>query len=284
MEDNELEFLLDTMIWSFSRLQSFYNCKYEWKMHYIECNKSENGFFGEYGSLMHKILELYENGELSLFDLNEYYEGHFNECVPHDAPPNKYVDIRQQYFDKGLDYLNNIDLDLNNYEILGVEKKVEFEIDGKHFVGFIDLLVRDNTTKEVIIIDHKSASIKILKSGKISKSDQQHFLDFQRQLYLYSIPVLKEYGSISKLKWNMFKDKKWIEIPWKQNGYEEAIQWAKDTIKLIENEKEWYPNQDYYYCNYLCGQRNHACEFKQKPVKKEQEDDRYYNPETESFE
>lgn len=284
MEDNELEFLLDTMTWSFSRLQSFYNCKYEWKLHYVECNRSENSFFGEYGSLMHKILEMYETGELSLFDLNEYYEGRFNEYVPHDAPPNKFVDIRQSYFDKGLDYLNNIDLDLEDYDVLGVERKVEFEIAGKHFVGFIDLLVRNKKTKEIIIVDHKSASIKILKSGKISKSDQQHFLDFQRQLYLYSIPVLKEYGPVSKLRWNMFKDKKWIEISWEQDGYDEAIQWAKNTIGLIENEKEWCPNQDYYYCNYLCGQRNHACEFKPQPVKKEQEDDRYYNPETESFE
>ena len=56
----------------------------------MDCNKSENGFFGEYGSLIHKILEKYEKGELSLFELNDYYEEHFSEDVPHDAPPNKY--------------------------------------------------------------------------------------------------------------------------------------------------------------------------------------------------
>ena len=66
MED-ELDFILDTMTWSFSRLNAFYNCAYEFYLHYIECNKSENGFFGEYGSLIHKILEKYEKGELSLF-------------------------------------------------------------------------------------------------------------------------------------------------------------------------------------------------------------------------
>ena len=246
------------MTWSFSRLNAFYNCAYEFYLHYIECNKSENGFFGEYGSLIHKILEKYEKGELSLFELNEYYEEH---------------------------YLNNIDLDLEKYEILGVEKKVEFKINDKNFVGYIDLLVKDKETGEIIIIDHKSASIKILKSGKISKSDQQHFLEFKRQLYLYSIPVIKEYGSVSKLKWNMFKDQKWIEIPWVQEEYEEAIQWAKDTLELIENEKEWRPNPDYYYCNYLCGQRNHACEYKPQPTRKKNEENiRSYNPETDSYE
>ena len=283
--DEELDFILDTMTWSFSRLNSFYNCQYEWYLHYVQCNKSENGFFGEYGSLIHKILEKYEKGELSLFELNQYYEDHFDADVPHNAPPNKFVDIRQSYYEKGMDYFDNIDLDLGKYEVLGVEKKVEFTIVGKDFVGYIDLLVRDKETGEIIIIDHKSASIKILKNGNISKSDQQHFLDFKRQLYLYGIQVLKEYGTVSKLKWNMFKDQKWIEIPWVQSEYEEAIQWAEDTLKLIESEKEWSPKQDFYYCNYLCGQRNHACEYKPQPVsKKVEEDDRHYNPETDSFE
>lgn len=283
--DEELDFILDTMTWSFSRLNSFYNCQYEWYLHYVQCNKSENGFFGEYGSLIHKILEKYEKGELSLFELNQYYEDHFDADVPHNAPPNKFVDIRQSYYEKGMDYFDNIDLDLEKYEVLGVEKKVEFTIAGKDFVGYIDLLVRDKETGEIIIIDHKSASIKILKNGNISKSDQQHFLEFKRQLYLYSIQILKEYGTVSKLKWNMFKDQKWIEIPWSQSEYEEAIKWAEDTLKLIESEKEWSPKQDFYYCNYLCGQRNHACEYKPQPVsKKAEEDDRHYNPETDSFE
>ena len=183
----ELDFLLDTMTWSFSRLNSYYNCTYEWRLHYLECNKSENGFFGEYGSLIHTILEKYAKGELSLFDLNQYYEEHFNEYVPHDAPPNKYVDIRQSYYDKGIEYLNNIDLYLEKYEILGVEKEVNFRIGDKDFVGYIDLLVRDKETNEIVIIDHKSASIKILKNGNISKSDQQHFLEFKRQLYIQSL-------------------------------------------------------------------------------------------------
>ena len=249
-------------MWSFSRLNSFYNCPYEFYLHYILCNSSQSNFFGEYGSLIHKILEKYEKAELSLFELNQYYEDHFNDAIPHDAPPNKYIDIRQSYFDKGMDYLDNIDLDFSQYEILGVEKKVEFELFGKKFIGFIDLLVRDKNNGEIEIIDHKSASIKILKNGNISKSDQQHFLDFKRQAYLYSIPIIKEYGKVSKLKWNMFKDRRWIEIPWKQEEYDEAIHWVKKTLELIEKETEWAPNPDVYYCRYLCGQRNNACEYK----------------------
>lgn len=284
--ENELDFLLDTMTWSFSRLNSFYNCRYEWKLRYIDCNKSENGFFGEYGSLIHKILEKYEKGELSLFELNDYYEEHFSKSVPHDAPPNKYVDIKQSYYEKGLDYFNNIDLDLDKYEILGVEKEVRFQIAGKDFVGYIDLLLKEKETGKIIILDHKSASIKTLKNGKVSKSDQEHVREFIRQLCLYAIPIIEEYGHVDELWWNLFKDRNWLKMPFKKEDYDEAIQWAKDTLALIENEREWLPNNSSsYYCSYLCGQRNHACEYKPQPISnKSAEDNRHYNPETDSYE
>lgn len=285
MED-ELDFLLDTMTWSFSRLNSFYNCPYEWKLRYIDCNKSENGFFGEYGSLIHKILEKYEKGELSLFELNDYYEEHFSENVPHDAPPNKYVDIKQSYYEKGLDYFNNIDLDLDKYEVLGVEKEVRFQIAGKDFVGYIDLLLKEKETGKIIILDHKSASIKILKNGKVSKSDQEHVREFIRQLCLYAIPVIEEYGHVDELWWNLFKDKNWLKMPFNKEDYNEAIQWAEDTLTLIENEKDWLPNNSSsYYCNYLCGQRNNACEYKIKLYSNKNDvNNKYYNPEEDKFE
>ena len=67
---------------------------------------------------------------------------------------------------------------------------------------------------------------------------------------------------------------------------QDAIQWAEDTLKLIETEKEWLPdNSSSYYCNYLCGQRNHACEYKpQLSSKSNTQDNLHYNPETDSYE
>ena len=252
----------------------------------MDCNKSENGFFGEYGSLIHKMLEKYEKGELSLFELNDYYEEHFSESVPHDAPPNKYVDIKQSYYEKGLDYFNNIDLDLDKYEVLGVEKEVRFQIAGKDFVGYIDLLLKEKETGKIIILDHKSASIKILKNGKVSKSDQEHVREFIRQLCLYAIPIIEEYGHVDELWWNLFKDKNWLKMPFNKEDYDEAIQWAEDTLTLIENEKDWLPNNSSsYYCNYLCGQRNNACEYKIKLYSNKNDvNNKYYNPEEDKFE
>ena len=250
------------MLWSFSRLNAFYNCPYEWRLHYIENNKGIGSFFGQFGSFVHKILEMYAKEELSLFELSQYYEDNFWLEVTFDAPPNKFVDIRQSYYDKGLDYLNNIDLITDGYDVLGVEKEVRFKIGGYDMIGYIDLLLREKSTGKIIILDHKSASIKFLKNGKVSKADQKHVREFIRQLCLYAIPVIEEYGRVDELWWNLFKDRKWLKMSWTLEDHNEAIKWASDTIELIRKETAWLPNPDYYYCHYLCGQRENACEYK----------------------
>ncbi len=244
------------MRWSFSRLNSFYNgCPYEWYKQYIECEPGHQGFYGAAGGFSHSILEKYAKHELDVWDLSPYFEEHFAENVPQDAPPNKYKDLKQDWFEKVLDYFDNIDLPIDQYEIVGVEKQVEFTIDKYPFIGFIDLLLRDPADGKLILCDHKSSSIKVLKSGEISKSDQEHFRSFKRQQYLYSKAVIEEYGndSVKELWWNMFRDRNWIKIPFDQADYQDAQEWALDTIHKIEQETEWRPNPEYWYCNYLCG-------------------------------
>lgn len=273
-------FIIDGMLWSFSRLNSFYNCPHEWYEKYIMCQYGENGFFGEFGNCCHKVLEKYAKGEITIFEISQEYEKQFSETVVHDAPPNKYVDIKQSYFDKGMDYFDNIDLDFDKYEILGVEKEIRFKIGDKDFIGYIDLLLREKETGKIIILDHKSASIKFLKNGNVSKTDQPHVKEFIRQLCLYAIPTIEEYGKVDELWWNLFKERIWLKIPWTEEAQEEAVKWAKDTIALIENEKDYPCRQDYYYCWNLCSQRNNACPYKPQPISK-RTDTEYYNPENE---
>jgi len=277
--NEETNFIIDTMTWSFSRLNSFDNCQREWYLHYIE----EDGevlpsFYAEYGSFNHEILEKYAKGELSLFDLCDYYEQHYFETVVTKAPYNKYSDIGQKYYDKGMEYYENIDLDLDNYEILGVEKEIKFEIGGYQIVGYIDLLLRDKQTGEITILDHKSATIKILKSGKVSKTDQSHFEEFKRQLYMYAVPILEEYGRVDYLEWNLFKDQNHIKIPFNNVEFEETKKWVVDTIEHIKDEVLWLPKDKCdYYCNNLCGCRD-RCEVSNY------RDDSYFNPEEFDYE
>ncbi|WP_249311916.1 RecB family exonuclease [Congzhengia minquanensis] len=260
---NKDSFIIDSMVWSFSRLSSYHQCPYGWRLKYVDCVEGDENFFAQYGSLMHEILEKYEKEELSIFEISQYYENRFNDVVTCDAPPNPYIDIKQSYYDKGLDYLDNIDLDLENYEVLGVEKEVTFKIFDYEMVGYIDLLLKDKIKGDIIVLDHKSGSVNFKKNGEISSSEKEHILGFKRQLYLYSIGVIEEYGVKPKyLKWNLFKDRNWLTFEFKDEEFKEAKKWAEDTIKSIEQETSWFPNPQKYFCNNLCDMRNCACEYK----------------------
>ena len=262
-EYNCEDFIIASMKWSFSRLNSFCNgCRYEWKRHYIDCEPSKQGFYGAGGGFAHKILEKYAKRELDIWDLSQYFEENFAAEVPYDAPPNKYKDLRQDWYDKVIEYFDNIDLPIDKYEVVGVEKQLDFVIDKYPFIGFIDLFLKDPEDGKFILCDHKSSSIKVLRNGSISKSDQEHFLAFKRQQYLYCKPIIEQYGKgcVKELWWNMFKDHVWIKIPFDDNEYEEALAWALDTIHEIEKETEWPPNPQQFYCWYLCGMN--GCEYK----------------------
>lgn len=269
MSDND--FIFSTMTWSFSRLNV--TCPYEFYLNYIECNDSIDSFFGQYGTFCHKILEMYAKGELSEFELPMYYEDHFDEEVWMDAPYNKYKDLKEDYYNKGYEYFMNPNLSLEKYDILGVEKEVRFKVGDMDMVGYIDLLLREKDTGRIIVFDHKSASLKVLKSGQISKTDAAHFLEFKRQLYLYSKAVIEEYGHVDELRWNMYKDCKTISIPWVEEEYHEALEWATNAAQTLKNTSEWLPKEPCggydYYCNNLCGQREN-CIYNKREEKEEE--------------
>ena len=265
-------FIIDTMRLSFSRCN--YSCLYEFYLHYIECNEGTDSFFGQYGTFCHLILQKYAEGELGLFELASYYEDHFDEEVWMDAPYIKGGDLKENYFYKGLEFFENLEPFLDNYEVLGVEKEIHFTVGGHNFIGFIDLLLREKDTQRIVIWDWKSGSLKLLKNGKVSgaKKEQEHFMEFKRQLYLYSIPIIEEYGHVDALHWGLFKDGNNIEIPWDKKEFEEAVSWVEKQIQNLYDRDEWPPKDDAsdkdYYCRNICGQREN-CEYCQPESEEE---------------
>lgn len=257
MEDNS--FILDSFTWSFSRINSFSGgCKKEWKEHYIDCEDLIDSFDGQCGGITHKTLEKYFKGELSEFDLYTYFEENYPKEVTYPCP---YPSGDSKY-PKILNYFENFSFDHNKYEVLGVEKEIKIKLRDKYdVVGYIDLLLKNKETGEIILCDHKTSTIKVLKNGNISKTDAEHFLAFKRQQYLYSYAVLQEYKRVDILEWNMVKDGTMIKIPWSKEEMDEVLDWAYNTIVAIEKENEYPTNPDYYYCHNLCSVREN-CPYK----------------------
>ncbi len=236
------------MTWSFSRLNSFYTCPYCWAMNYIfRREDSMQNAFAQYGTLCHEILEKFAKNQLMIWDLVDEFKKSFEFMITNDFPPNKYVDLRNSYYKQGIDYFINFN-GFSNYEIISVEEEVKLKIEDYEFTGFIDLVVRDKTDNKIIVIDHKS------KSSFKNKEEQK---EYTRQLYLYSSFIKQKYKEYPKqLKFNMFRKKKWVIIPFKLKDLEEAKEWMLKTIDKISKTKEFPVIEDDFFGQYLCNFRH----------------------------
>lgn len=259
MTPEQIRTIIDLMEFSFSRVNSFYKCLYGAYLHYIEGLEEQDNAFGQYGRFLHEIDEMILKRELDILAAPQYYIDHYKERVTCDFPPNAYVDLGEKAYEDGLAYLNSLTFDFDRYEILSVEKEYHFKVGEYPFHGFIDLLLKDRKTDEIIIVDNKSSQFKYLKDGSLSKAKdtQAHFDEFKKQLYLYSIPVIEEYGKVDKLAWNMMRDQRIISIPFDNKEFEESKQWAIDTINKLKEEELWLPDtKNTFYCRFICGQSN----------------------------
>lgn len=246
--------LIDDMTWSFSRVDSYADCPYKWKLKYIRRLKSKEMFYSSYGKFAHKLIEQFYNGELSRDDLLMAFLSGFGKEVkgtrPKETTLEKYINWGARYFREFQPF---------PYKMLSVEKDVEFSIEDKKFVGFIDFVGLDESDGEIVIIDHKSGDIKPRSTrGRYTQGDAA--LDHKlRQLYLYSIPIEAEYGKTPKeLCFNCYRTGQFIREKFDPVAYDKAKKWALDTIETIRDDSDFEASPDFFKCQWICGLSDHC--------------------------
>lgn len=245
--------LIDKMKWSYSRIGTYDSCPHGFFLKYIDGIKGEDKFYSSYGSFVHKIIEQhYIEGLTSDQMLTRFLDG-FSDNVKGKRPKQSTVN---GYIEKGKYYFKNFkEFPFNP---VATELKVEFEIGGVSFIGFIDFLgERDG---EFYIVDNKSRELKP-RSCKGQPTAKDAELDVMlRQLYLYSEGVKQKFGKYPKaLCFNCFKNGEFIIEPFCDEKLEEAKAWALESIRQISEDDEFYPQYDYFYCNWICDAAS-ACE------------------------
>jgi hypothetical protein len=258
---NPYSFMLDGMVFSFSKLSTYHRCPYNFYLQYIKQLEQEENAFAQYGSFMHELLEKYAKDEILIFELLDEYKKKYNEKVTHDFPPNKYVILADTYYENGENYFSEFE-GFNDYEMLEVEKEVHFKIDKYPFVGYIDLIAK-NKDGEIEVIDHKSKKLSQPRKSTwedIKKRRKSELYEYLRQLYIYCIPLIEqEKIEPEYLCFNSFRENKFIKIPFDKEDYEESKQWALNIIKQIYADEYMdvtYDND--FFCDYICGVR-HYC-------------------------
>lgn len=240
------------MTFSFSRVNCYHQCPYQFYCHYIEKEDGLDNFWAQSGGFVHRLLEGILKKEITVDEAIVRFVRDFeDEC---DAPVSQ--KIKDTTFEKICEFLTSYDEDkIKKYKILGVEEEVRFDIDGYSFRGFIDLLI-ENDRGEIIVIDHKSAAYPLGKNGKVLKNQLSAFEEHKRQLYLYSKAVLGKYGKFpSYLGWNHFKDNKTCLIAFDEEEYFNSLLWAKLSIESIKSDDVFAPKKDYFFCKNLCEYR-----------------------------
>lgn len=187
--------------------------------------------FAQYGSQMHEWLEMTFKGIIQPEDLLELYLTDYTSKVTLPWPPNKWVDLEKSYYEDGLAFAKHFKGLSPKYEILGVELEVRAEIDGFKVIGYIDLLIKNKETGEIIIVDHKS------KKKFSSKAEEKKY---RKQLEFYGYLVHEIYGiwpSYTDL--DLFRGQKHYIMPCTPDDCIAAKDYFIDAVKSACETDEW---------------------------------------------
>lgn len=245
--------LIEDMVWSYSRLSTFEDCPYRWYLRYIAKIPESPKFYAMYGTLMHELIEQYYRGELDKKDLLVAFSVRFSSMQCGGLPASSTI---QKYTQDAISYLS--EFRPFPYEMVAVEKKVKFQIDGKPFIGFIDFLGKQG--EDFIIVDNKSRALKLRSARQKPTLKDQELDEMLRQLYLYAAAVEQEYGKFpTKLCFNCFRTGTFIEEPFVKSKYDEAVAWAAQNIENLQEITDFYPQPDFFSCRYICGVAHECC-------------------------
>jgi len=158
-----------------------------------------NEFYADYGTLHHDINEDIANKKIyTLEEAFRIYDSRFPSC---NLPDN----IRPDYYKQGRQAIENKFNELQNLDIVGVEKEFKVPIDFTipPLYGFIDLIYRDEKGR-LIVRDYKTSKV----YGKTE-------LDKQYQPFFYSMGCKHLFGELPfafEFDFVRFNEKKTIII------------------------------------------------------------------------
>ena len=246
--------LLRSMTWSFSRLNSYHQCPYAWYLHYMMLEKEQEQFYASFGSFCHELIADFYCGRLKKEELlPEFLQG-FPYRVRGQRPS---AEIERKYLDQGAKYFETFDP--FPLKTVFVEQEETFQAGGVQMKGVMDYLGADADGR-LILVDHKSADLKPRSTNGKRRASDQKLDETLRQLYLYSTFIHYKFGEFPKELWlNCFRTGVLIREPFHEGRYEEAVQWAENTVEKICRDSEFLPADDFYYCKWICGVHD-ACD------------------------
>lgn len=246
-------FQINQMTWSYSRLQSFLKCPHGFFVHYITGEEEDDTFLASYGSFVHQIHQLVFSGYLKRDEAAIYYLENFGDFV-HGGITKE---IFSSYYKGAYEYFKN--MPKFDGQIVGVEKEFRFDVLGYPFVGYADLITREEDG--LVLYDHKAKILKPYSGRKKPTKTDLELDEYSRQLYLYAHAMHEEYGEYPKqMVFNCYRNRTLIKMDFHEDKLHNTLCWCDDLIHKIRDYDKWNPDIDFFKCKYLCG-LNERCDY-----------------------
>lgn len=260
--------------YSFSRLETFHNCKRSFYYNYIQGNRSGDNIYSFLGTICHELTQAMIQKQISNEDAVQQFVVAVDDAEMLDLPWIS-ENVKNNYVDCIIHFLENYNPVNNN--TIHIEDYFEIDINGVTMIGYIDLWYRIGN--DIYIVDLKTSS-------KFSKKDLPKK---SRQLLLYAIALSEKYPDYKiHLQFNMLKyvlkKGKLLErnkldlfdeysdgivgVDFNEENIQEAKDYVTNTVKEINsiNKDEivywgmgYDPTKD-FFCKNLCGHRRRCLE------------------------
>ena len=179
---------------SYSQYSLWKQCPYQWKLQYVDKVKpNDPSIHTIFGSAMHEALQTYLScmynftvKDADEIDLNDLLRRKMKEFYIKEAVEKEKTHLIEQedmvtFFQQGVEILDWFKKKRGNYfskrswSLLGIEERLAIPIRGDlHFLGFLDVVMKDEISGKIKIIDIKTATMGWNKYQKANavKSDQ----------------------------------------------------------------------------------------------------------------
>jgi hypothetical protein len=197
---------------SFSQYSMWSSCPHQYKLNYIDkLGESSSNIHTIFGTAMHETIQHYlsvmygvskkqadeiNKDKLLLERMREAYKSEAEKMS--EGTPCTQIELEEFYGD-GRRILQWLDKHMHKFysksgfELVGIEIPLNATIkEGVHFIGFIDIVMRDLASNEIIIIDLKTSTMGWNQYQKADKMKNSQILLYKKYYSeLFNIPLQK---------------------------------------------------------------------------------------------
>ena len=197
---------------SFSQYSMWSSCPHQYKLNYIDkLGESSSNIHTIFGTAMHETIQHYlsvmygvskkqadeiNKDKLLLENMRKAYTSEADKMS--EGTPCTQIQLEEFYGD-GRRILQWLDKHMHKFysksgfDLVGIEIPLNATIkEGVHFIGFIDIVIRDLASNEIIIIDLKTSTMGWNQYQKADKMKNSQILLYKKYYSeLFNIPLQK---------------------------------------------------------------------------------------------